>query len=307
MTGRIGPSVALALLVVYLVWGTTYYAMRVALHGYDAFFLCAIRFLLAGGLLFVYTLATGNVHINRSLLLDALVTGLLLATLGNGLVVAAEQHVSSGIAALVVSIESVFILFLAFFFYGRRILVWQCAGIVLCLAGVASLAAGTELRYSPVALAALLTASLAWAIGSIWSARRACSESTLNLVALQMLMGGAIALVVAWLSDERLALSMSVSANLAVGYLTLFGSIATYVSYNYLLRKVSPSLSTSYAYVNPAIAFVAGCIFDNDKFLFSTGLSLAGILAGVWLIVRNELKSPASLTVNSPGPVTYSE
>jgi drug/metabolite transporter (DMT)-like permease len=295
VAGRIGLRVALALLVVYLVWGTTYYAMRVGLHAYPPFFLCGIRFLLAGGLLFAYTLATGAVHINRRLLLDALVTGLLLVTLGNGLVVVAEQHVSSGIAALAVSIESVFILLLGFFFYGRRISAWQFAGIALCFSGVVMLALGTELRYSPIALAALLAAALAWAMGSIWSAQHVCSGSALTLVALQMLIGGAISWVVAWFSHERLALSSAFNANLAVLYLALFGSIATFVSYNYLIRRVSPSLSTSYAYVNPAIAFVVGCVFDNDRFRFSTALSLLGILAGVCLIVQHEVKSTESL------------
>jgi len=290
MTGRVGPAATLALFVVYLVWGTTYYAMRVALHGYPPFFLCAIRFLLAGGLLFAYALATGPIQLNRRLLLDALVTGLLLVTLGNGLVVVAEQRVSSGIAALAVSIESVFILLLAFFLYGRRIRRWQFAGILLCFTGVVILSAGTELRYAPMALAALLAAALGWAIGSIWSARPACSGNTLTLVALQMLMGGAIALAVACLSKERLTFNSSVGANLAVLYLALFGSIAAFVSYNYLVRRVSTSLSTSYAYVNPAVAFVAGCVFDNDAFRFSTALSLAGILAGVWFIVQHEVR-----------------
>jgi len=290
--GRMSPRAALALSVVYVVWGTTYYGMRVALKAYPAFFLCSIRFLLAGGLLFAYALATGAVRINGRLLLDALVTGFLLVLLGNGLVVVAEQHVSSGIAALVVSVESVFILLLAFFFYGRRSSAWQLAGVVLCFSGVVVLAVGTELRYSPLALAALLGAALGWAVGSVWSAQHAHSGSTLTFVALQMLLGGAIALLVAWLSDERLALSGAVNANLAVLYLALFGSIATFVSYNYLLRRVSPSLSTSYAYVNPAIAFVVGCVLDNDVFRFSTAVSLLGILAGVWLIVQQEARSP---------------
>ncbi len=288
---RNGPWVALALLVVYLVWGTTFYAIRVSLREYPAFFLCGIRFLLAGGLLFAYAFATGALRVNRRLLLDGLVTGLLLVTLGNGLVVVAEQDVSSGIAALVLSTESVFFLLLALF-YGRRFNAWQFAGIVLCFFGVAMLAVGTELRYSPTALLALQVAALAWAAGSMWSARRAGSGNTLTLVALQMLMGGAIAIAVAWLSGERLAFSSAVGPNLGVLYLALFGSIAAFVSYAYLIRTVSPSLSTSYAYVNPAIAFVVGCIFDNDVFRFSTALSLLGILGGVCLIVQHDVKSP---------------
>lgn len=288
---RRGTCVALALLVVYLVWGTTFYAIRVSLRDYPAFFLCGLRFVLAGGLLFAYTFATGTVRINRRMLLDGLVTGVLLVTLGNGLVVVAEQDVSSGIAALVLSTESVFFLLLALF-YGRRFSAWQFAGIVLCFSGVAMLAVGTDLRYSPMALVALQAAALAWAMGSIWSARRASVGSTLTLVALQMLIGGAVSLVVAWWLDERMVLGSAIDANLAMLYLALFGSIATFVSYDYLIRNVSPSLSTSYAYVNPAIAFVVGCFFDNDVFRFSTAVSLLAILGGVCLIVRQDVKSP---------------
>jgi len=293
----INPVVAFALVVVYVVWGTTFYAIRVALHGYPAFVLCGIRFVLAGGLLFAYTLAIGAVHINRRLLFDALLTGALMVTLGNGLVVVAEQRVSSGIAALVISTESIFVLLVSLA-SGRRSSTWQIAGIALCFAGIVALASGAELRYSSFALMALLTASLAWAIGSIWSSRRVTSGDTLVLVALQMLVGGGISLVIAWLSGERLVVSSVVSANLALLYLALFGSIAAFVSYNYLLRMVSPSLATSYAYVNPAIAFAVGCVFDRDVLRFSTALSLLGVLAGVWLIVRHETN-----TVLTPSPV----
>jgi drug/metabolite transporter (DMT)-like permease len=289
----VDPKVALALCVVYLVWSTTFFAMRISLNDYPPFFLCAIRFLLAGVLLFAYAFTTGAVRIDRRLLLDALVTGVFMVTLGNGMVVVAEQHVSSGIAALVVSSESVFVLLMALF-YGRRLSAWQFAGSGLCVLGVVMLAAGTELRYSPIALLALLTASLAWAAGSMWSARHSSSGSVLTLVALQMLIGGAISLAMAWGLDERLAFSSAASANLAVLYLALFGSIAAFISYNYLIRKVSPSLATSYAYVNPAIAFVVGCIFDTDRFGFSTALSLLGILTGLWLIVRYEANTPAA-------------
>ena len=284
---RIDLYLMVALLVVYVVWGTTYYAMRVALHAYQPFFMCALRFLLAGMLLFGYTALTGQLRVTRRLLFDALVTGVLLVTLGNGLVVLAEQYVSSGIAALVISAESVMILLLSFL-YGRRIGRWQGVGVVLCLVGVVLLAIGSDLRYSPVALAALLIAAAAWAMGSIWSAYHARSDSSLSLVSIQMLIGGAISFVVAWALDERMTLSDALHPNIAMVYLAIFGSIATFVSYNYLMRTVSASLAISYAYVNPAIAFVVGCLFDDDKLTLSTSLSLLAILAGVWLIVKYE-------------------
>ena len=284
---RIDVYLVVALLVVYVVWGTTYYAMRVALHAYQPFFMCALRFLLAGVLLVAYTALTGQLRVTRRLLRDALVTGVLLVTLGNGLVVLAEQYVSSGIAALVVSVESVMILLLAFL-YGRRIVRWQGLGVVLCLVGVVLLALGSDLRYSPVALAALLFAAAAWALGSIWSAYHAGSDSALSLVSMQMLIGGAISFVVAWALDERMTPSGATNANVALVYLAIFGSIATFVSYNYLMRTVSASLAISYAYVNPAIAFVVGCLFDDDTLTLSTALSLSAILAGVWLIVKYE-------------------
>ena len=284
---RIDLALVVALLVVYVVWGTTYYAMRVALHSYQPFFLCALRFLLAGVLLFGYTALTGQLKVTRRLLLDATVTGVLLVTLGNGLVVLAEQYVSSGIAALVISAESVFILLLSLL-YGRRIGGWQAAGAVLGLAGVIVLTVGTDLGYSPVALVALLVAAAAWALGSIWSAYHARSDSALSLVSMQMLIGGVISFAAAWVLDERMVLGGAWPANLATLYLALFGSIATFVSYNYLMRTVSASLAISYAYVNPAIAFVVGCLFDEDKITPATALSLLAILAGVWLIVKNE-------------------
>ena len=284
---RFDLRLIVALLVVYIVWGTTYYAMRVALPAYPPFFMCALRFVLAGALLFGYTWLTGQLKITRRLLLDALVTGVLLVTLGNGLVVLAEQYVSSGIAALVISAESVFILLLSLL-YGRRVGAWQGVGVVLGLAGMLLLSAGTDLRYSPVALAALLVAAGAWAVGSIWSAYHARSESSLSLVSVQMLVGGVVSFGVALALGERMAISDALAPNVATLYLALFGSIATFVSYNYLMRTASASLAISYAYVNPAIAFVVGCLFDEDRLTPATVLSLLAILAGVWLIVKNE-------------------
>ena len=273
-------GVVLALGALYLIWGSTYLAIRFALEGgFPPFLLGGIRFLVAGGLLFGFLRWRGVPAPSRAQWRNLAVMGALLLGCGNGLVNYGELSVSSGMTAVIVSSSALWMgVFAAL--RGERPTRLEWVGLILGFLGVLWLSAGGGFTGTTLGLAALLAASLAWSFGSIWSRGRDL-PSPFMAAAGQMLCGGALMCGVGLGSGERFDGLPGTHAIAAFWYLVVLGSLAGFSAYVWLLHHVRPALATSYAYVNPAIAVLLGALLAHERFGLHELLAMGVILSGV--------------------------
>lgn len=276
-----GGLVLLALLLVYVVWGSTFLGIRFALEAgmQPLSMVSGSRFVLAGSILYGLLRWRGLPAPGRAQWLNMLVMGLCLLFLGNGMVVLAQRDVSSGLAAVAVASVP---LWMALFtvIRGQRVSRLEWVGLGIGFAGILWLNAGSSLSASPLALVLLLIAPLGWAFGSIWSRGRNL-PSPFMTAAGQMLCGGVLLIAAGLASGERWNTLPPPSGLLAVSYLCVFGSIIAFTAYVWLLHNVRPVLAGSYAYVNPVIAVALGASLAGERFSLNEFGAMAVILAGV--------------------------
>jgi len=276
-------KVWLALLTVYLVWGSTYLGIRIALEGYPPFMMAAIRFLFAGGALYAWLRVSGTPGPTRAQWKNVAITGTLLLAGGNGLVCYAELTVSSSLAAVAVAMMPLFAALFAGL-YGKWPRRWDYIGLAVGFSGVVLLNLGGEMRGSPVGALALLAAPLCWSFGSVWSKHQDMPGPWMSTAA-QMLAGGVALAVIAFALGEDIPAAPPLRATVALLYLALAGSIAAFTAYIYLLNTVRPALATSYAYVNPPIAVLLGVVFAGEHFGAIEAAAMTVILTGVVIIL----------------------
>jgi drug/metabolite transporter (DMT)-like permease len=273
-----------SLFSLYVIWGSTYLAMRFALLGFPPFRMAGFRFLVAGGLLFAGLRLKGEPGPGPRQWGAGAVTGFLLLVLGNGGIVYAQNRgVPSGVAALVVgSLPLWAAIFGAAF--GQRPGRAELAGLVLGFAGVALLNLGGDMGGGGVTSLALLVAPATWAFGSVWS-RRLPMPAGLMTPATQMLSAGVMMSGLSFVLGERMGDGeVPTKAVLAFVYLVLFGSLVAFSAYAYLLKHARPALATSYAYVNPAVAVLLGVVFAQETLSPMTWGAMGAILAAVMLL-----------------------
>ena len=279
-------AIALALASVYLVWGSTYLGIRFALEGGWPPLLAVSggRMLLAGGLMYAVLRWRGMAAPTRRQWPALAFMGLLMMLLGNGMVVLAEEQVSSGLAAIAIASMPLWMgLFGAM--AGRHPSRGEWLGIGIGFLGVLWLNAGSSLSSAPSGLVMLLIAPIAWAFGSVWSRGRDL-PSPFMAAAAQMLCGGVMLVVLGLAMGERLPATPTAHGTAALIYLALFGSIIGFGAYVWLLNHVRPALASSYAYVNPPIAVLLGAWLGAERFSLHDLGALAVILVGVVVISR---------------------
>lgn len=282
---RLPLLVWLALFCVYVIWGSTYLAIRFALEAYPPMFFPALRFLVAGTILFVFMAARGAALPTIRQWRNAAVIGFLLLNVGNGAVVFAQQSVGSGLAATAVATMPLWAA-LAGGIWGQWPARMQWLGLVIGFVGIALLNLDGDFAAHPLAAVMLITASMSWAFGSVWSRRLDLPKGPMS-TACQMLVAGALFLVVSGLRGESWALVTTPKAMAAVAHLAIFGSVVAFSAYIWLVQNVSAQLATSYAYVNPVIALLLGVTLAGETVTDSEGVAIALVLAGVVLIVLN--------------------
>lgn len=274
--------IPLSLLTLYVVWGSTYLAIRWALGSYPPFLLAGVRFLFAGALFYAFLRWRGWPTPSRVQWRNAGLTSVLLLVFGNGLVCFAEQRVSSGIAAVAVSSMP---LFAAVFggLYGQWPSRRELAGLLVGFVGVVVLNLGSGLSGQALGAAALLVAAASWAFGSLWSKRQDMPAGPMN-TAVQMLVASVVLLALGFGLGERLPAAPSWSATLSLAYLALFGSILAFSAYLYVLGHARPAVATSYAYVNPPVAVLFGVWLAGETVGPYDLVGMAIILVGVAII-----------------------
>lgn len=280
-----------ALFALYIIWGSTYFIIRVGVESWPPFMMAGIRFLSAGIVLITILLLSGHKLPPLRPMLNAALIGVLLLAVGNGFVTVAEhQNVPSGIAAVVVATVPLFTLcFSHFFGIATRKLEW--AGIAIGLAGIILLNSGGNLSGNPWGAVMILIGSLSWAFGSVYGSRIELPGGMMA-GAIEMLAAGIVLLAASALSGEHLSAIPPLSGFFAVGYLALFGSIIAISAYMYLIRNVSPALATSYAYVNPVVAVLLGTGFGGEHLSSVEWLALGIIILAVVLVTLGKYLFP---------------
>lgn len=296
-------QLALALATVYVVWGSTYGAIRVALEVFPPFLLGATRFLVAGALVLGYAIAARHPLPTRRQVVAAAVVGVLLLTAGNGGVIWAEQFVDSGLAAILIATVPLWLVGVdALHERGEPLRPAVVVSSMIGLAGVSVLmAGGLVLDRGPgfwAGVAALLLAAVAWAFGSIVGRYADKPSSFAVYTGIEMLAGGVAFTALATLFGEwdRLDGGRLAGAPLwAMLYLVFVGSIVGFSAYVWLLRSASPSVVGTYAYVNPVVAVLLGVLFLGERLD-------AWTIAGSAVILLSVVLTQLSRTRRGEGP-----
>jgi drug/metabolite transporter (DMT)-like permease len=283
----------------YLVWGSTYLAIRVAVETIPPFTQGAIRFLIAGTILYVATAGrrTGEPRPGRREWRDAAIVGGFLLLGGNGLVALGETTVASGIAALLIATLPLWVAILGRLFFNLRLSRPALAGIGLGFVGVGALVwpAGGSAPVDLAGAAILLGSPVLWATGSLYSARARLPARALVGVSMQMLCGGVLLGTVAIVSGEVGRFrpgSVTWESAAALGYLVAVGSLVGFTAYAWLLRVAPLPLVATYAYVNPIVAVALGSVVLGEVVTPRTVLAGVIIVVAVALIIWARGREP---------------
>ena len=291
--------IAVAMLAIYLVWGSTYLAIRFAVETIPPFIMAGTRYLIPGLLLFVWRRLAGDPAPTRKQWIAGAIVGLFLLLGGNGLLSWAELRLESGVAALIVGTAPIWMVFFDAALTHKRPR-WQVIiglltgfGGIILLVGPASLFGGHP-RYDLLAIGIVLLAALFWSIGSIYSRDADLPKSPLLGTGIEMLAGSAGLYLASLVSSEWKTFNLAaVSQQSLLGllYLILFGTLVGFVAYTWLLRNAPISLVSTYAYVNPLVAILLGNWLATEPLSWHIVLS-AGIIIGSVVLINSFKTKP---------------
>jgi len=270
--------------VLYLVWGSTYLAMKLAVTTLPPFTTAALRFVFSGALLLVVGLVIDRPRITRAQVLASMAQGLLLLVFGNAAVMYAMKTVPSGTGALIIATTPLFMALLGRDFRG---VTW--ASIALGLVGIGILVdpfAATH-AVSPFGVGLLVFAAFSWAAGSLLPRRWPPPSSNLVATGLQMLTGALVQFLIGRALGEEVALATTTTTSwLALLYLAVFGSLVGFTCYGWLLKVEPASRVATYAYVNPVVAVVLGALVGGEEVGARVLAAACVIVVAVVIVVR---------------------
>ncbi|MHC1737048.1 MAG: EamA family transporter [Ignavibacteriaceae bacterium] len=290
--------------LVYIIWGSTYLGIKFAIDSIPPFLMAGVRHIIAGLILFTYVKLKENPVIRpRHVRSNSIIGGLLLLG-GNGGVVWAEQIVPSGLASLLVSTVPIWILLINWLgFQNDKPSLKKTAGLVLGLTGLMFLISPMELlraeAVNPIGALVLMGASLSWAAGSVYTNYAPMPKSKFAAISIQMLSGGTMLLIWSFIVGEYKHFNIeavTLDSIFALLYLIVFGSLIAYSAYIWLLHTAGPSLTSTYAYVNPVVAVFLGWLLASEPMNLRIIFSSVIIISAVALITTSH-KKPSQLPI----------
>ena len=295
-------QVLAAFAAIYLIWGSTYLAIRFAVETLPPFLMTGVRFVAAGLAMYLWARLSGTARPTRSQWAAATLVGTLMLLFGVGMVSWAQQRIPSGAAALIVGVGPLSMVLVDWlFFRGPRPDGKMITGIMLGFAGVALLIGPEQLagagRINLVGTGVILFGTITWSFGSLYSRGPHLPKSPVQAIGMEMLAGGVILLIVGSLLGEWSTLDWSAVTTrslLSVGYLSLFGSVIALGAYLWLLRHVSPARVTTHAYVNPIVAVLLGWALADEALNTRIIVACAVIVLGVVAITTGK-EAPAEV------------
>jgi drug/metabolite transporter (DMT)-like permease len=281
----------IAFAAVYLIWGSTYLGIRWAIETMPTFLMAGTRFLVAGAILYVWGRLRGGPKPTLANWRDATVIGTLLLLGGNGLVVWAEQYVPSGLTALMVATEPLWVVMLDWLRpHGTRPTKGEAFGLALGFGGVVLLIGPTNVggaHVDPLSAGVLVLATLAWASGSLYSRGAKLPRSPLLTTGMNMLAGGAILTLVGTAMGQWGAVhpsAISLRSALSLLYLIVFGAIVAFTAYLWILKEAALATASTYAYVNPVVAVFLGWALAGEA-ITPRVVAAASVIVGSVVII----------------------
>jgi drug/metabolite transporter (DMT)-like permease len=296
-------KLALAFAAIYLVWGSTYLAIRYAVETIPPLVAAGIRHTIAGGVLLAWACVRGY-RPRREHWIAGIVLGALFFFVGHGTLHWAEQHVASGLAALLIATEPMFILVLAWLSRQQRISRISALGLAFGVAGVAILT-GAEVSAKNagwIGLLAVLLGSLSWSAGVVISPRLKLPTDALARTAVPLVCGAVMLLATAGITGEFRGLhwsAISLKSIFGLGYLIVFGSIVAFTAYTWLLQRCPPAVVATHTYANPVVAVLLGWLLASEPLTPRVAIASVAILGAIMLIRRGERK-PEKPVVSAP-------
>jgi drug/metabolite transporter (DMT)-like permease len=284
------PLIVACLAATWLIWGSTYLAIKWALVSFPPFFQMGTRFVAAGVLLGAWALARGAAWPTRAQWTNALVLGVLMLGGGYGGTALAEVSVSSGLVVAFIAVVPALVAAMQWP-YGVRPGRIEAAGVVLGLAGVIALAAGQGFSASLGGLLAVGTASLLWSLGTVWALHGLPGGRSLVLApgaagyASQMVAGGAVLLAMSALAGEQPSWPIDARALASWLYLVVAGSVVGFSAYMVLLQRTGAALASSYTFVNPLVGLILGVTLGGEVVSSSEWLAAGVVALGVLLLL----------------------
>ncbi len=297
-----------AFAAVYLIWGSTYLAIKYAIETLPTFMMAGVRFLVAGGIL--YTAARFSPGYERPKLVHwrtSLIVGTLLLGIGNGAVVLAEHYVSSSMTALLIASNPFWMVMLGWLFMGRgKPSLKVSLGLVVGFVGVTLLILGQpqsdkiggNAQFLGIFL--VMLATIGWAFGSLYGAKAPTAKSNVLASGMQMLSGGVVLTLVSLVSGEWQTFdyrAVSSVSWIALAYLIFVGALVAYTAYSWLMQNASPSMLSTYAYVNPAVAVFLGWVIAGESLTAQMLVGAVIIVASVALITLQKKRDKAETPI----------
>ena len=297
-------KMALAFAAIYLVWGSTYLAIRYAVETIPPLVAAGIRHTIAGGVLLAWAYARGY-RPRREHWLAGIVLCALFFFVGHGTLHWAEQHVASGLAALLIATEPMFILVLAGLSGQQKISRISALGLAFGIVGVAILT-GVEASAkgaSLIGLLAVLLGSLSWSAGVVISPRLTLPKDALARTAVPLVCGAVMLLATAGVTGEFRGLhwsAISLKSIFGLGYLIVFGSIVAFTAYTWLLQRCPPAVVATHTYANPVVAVLLGWLIASEPLTIRVALASVAILGAIMLIRSGERTTERPVMAAAP-------
>jgi drug/metabolite transporter (DMT)-like permease len=297
MTKRDSNRAYIALALVSFFWGTTYIAARIGTQHMPGLFIAGVRQFLSGLIMCVYFLARGYKLPSLGDLRKISIQGIFLLCIANGLLTWSMEYIAGGLAAIIAALVPLFIVFFSIWLSAKATITrWMIVGLIIGFAGVVTIfydyAGEMKSRSFLFGIGLALISVISWSFGTVYSSKQKSSVSILFNVGLQMLIAGAIMLIVCALTGKYVNLaSAGQSSLLALLYLIFFGSLLAYSAYVFAISKLPPTLVSIYAYINPVVAVILGWLLLREKMNFNMIIGTVITLAGVWLVNKEYRKT----------------
>ncbi len=288
----------LAFAAVYLIWGSTYLAIKYAIETLPTFLMAGVRFMVAGGILYAAARVSPGYEKPKAIQWrTSFIVGALLLGVGNGFVVLAEHYISSSMTALLIASNPFWMVTLGWIFMGKGRPNYKVTlGLLVGFVGVTLLVLGRPTAGDGggnaqfLGIFLVVIATIGWAFGSLYGATAQTAKSNLQASGMQMLAGGSLLMIISGVSGEWQNFdirAVSSTSWLALVYLTFVGALVAYTAYSWLMKNASPSAVSTYAYVNPVVAVILGWAIAGESVTLPMLIGAAIIVASVVLITSN--------------------
>jgi drug/metabolite transporter (DMT)-like permease len=297
----------LAFGAIYIIWGSTYLGIRYAIEAIPPFLMMGTRSLTAGLILYFWSRLKGNGKLKRENLPPLFIIGTLFFLVGHGLLAWAQQHIPSGLAAVLVASEPLWVVAIeSFFIRDARVRLLGIAGLILGFGGIVYLIVSTKGISSEggdlIGSFAIVGGAFSWSIGAVYARVARLPKSAMLSAGMELIIGGSLLLITSFIIGEVNQFhitELSLRALLSLGYLIIFGSVITFSAYIWLLGHTSATRISTHTYVNPIIAILLGWLIADEQITAALVIAACIIIISVYLVLHDQYRKKKKFPLNN--------